>query len=382
MKKILYLSMHDPFIPYNGSGLRSSAFLHHLSNHFLLDVVYLSGNGYPDDPAIEQQFYPQQTLPSAENRHRIPFNRYGYFVFSKSFYATALKLVVENKYDLIVADYGLCPLYVRLLSKRSKLPFVYSSHNIEYKSYLGRANEDFRRYLLFPWILHWEKWGSKRSELLVAISREDASFLGRWQDQSKIISIPQGFDDTVYNPFYQKPDNNPRIVLFVANFNKAINCEAVQDIRDHVVDHVISRRPGTIFRFIGHNPPLQIQHPSFEFLGFVNNLAQYLKNADVVISPLMKGWGMPTKIVEALACGKPIVSTSIGARTIPNIFRQLKIRTIPEFSDAICHILQDDHPVMREDYETVRKMYGWNTHLDDLCDRICQIIEKHPKLQK
>lgn len=361
IKSILYLSMHDPFVTYNGSGSRSCAFVRYLSKRFSLDVVHFAGNGYQADPAAEILFSKQPMPVSAKHRHRIPFNRLDYFLFSHAFYAKAMKLATQKTHDIIFADYGLSPLYACLVSRRTKRPFVYSSHNIEFKCYLGRAKEDIRRTLLLPWIFFWENWGCKKSELLVAISDKDASFFSRWKDPTKILSIPQGFDDTLYHPFYRMQNNNPKVVLFVANFARADNRKAVQDIRDHIIDGVVRRHPQTVFRIVGHNPPRHIQHPCMEYTGFVDNLDHYIKDADVFISPLMQGWGMPTKIIQALACGKPIVSTPTGARTIPTTLHQLKIRMIPDFAQTICDILQQNQPVIQDDFETIKKCIAGNT---------------------
>jgi glycosyltransferase involved in cell wall biosynthesis len=373
MKRLLYISMNDPSVPYTGAGARTAAFVQNLADRFDIDLLYLSGSGHPGDAALEQRYAHRLQHPGIHKIIRIPFNHLAYFVYSRQFYKQARDLVRATSYAAIFADYGLASLYAILLSGKFKIPFIYSAHNIEHKQHLGKARGDKRRYFLLPWIYGWERQGCKTASLLVTISEGDASFFKRWTDPAKMITIAQGFDEASFNPFYAAANNNPRIVLFFANFNNAANREAVRVVRDCIADAVLSRYPHTVFRFVGLNPPGEIQHPAFEYIGFAENLDFYVKNADVVISPLLQGWGMPTKIIEALACGKPVISTPIGTRAIPAGFRQLQCCGISEFPQAICEALENGQPVDARDFASIKEMFSWKNLVIRLADRIAQI---------
>jgi glycosyltransferase involved in cell wall biosynthesis len=73
-----------------------------------------------------------------------------------------------------------------------------------------------------------------------------------------------------------------------------------------------------------------------EFTGFLEDYPAALKAADVVISPVLQGWGFPTKIVEALACGKPTVTTPVGGRALEKDYRILRFAEIDAFAAEIC----------------------------------------------
>jgi len=177
------------------------------------------------------------------------------------------------------------------------------------------------------------------------------------------VVVPQGFDESVFNPFYKPSVNAPKIVLFFGNYRISTNRDAVRAVRERIVDPVIRQMPNVTFRFVGANPPTEYAHPNFEFTGFVDSVADEIKKADAVISPMLGGWGMPTKVVESLACGKPVIATETGARSVPRRFRRLTVCTLDQFADAIVRTLRENRPVERSDFESLKREYLWTVRL-------------------
>jgi glycosyltransferase involved in cell wall biosynthesis len=124
--------------------------------------------------------------------------------------------------------------------------------------------------------------------------------------------------------------------------------------------------PNVIFRFAGANPPTEYGHPNFEFTGFVDSVAEEIKKADAIISPMLGGWGMPTKIVESLACGKPVIATEIGARSVSRHFRRLTVCSLDRFADAVIRTLRENRPVDPGDFEALKNEYLWENRLSAL----------------
>ncbi len=371
-KRILYLSMYDPAVPYTGAGARGGEFVNFLSRRHSLDLVYMTGSGHPGDPALEEKY--GNRLKGVGEKIAIPFSQKGYFLFSKPLYSAAARLLEKNRYDLIFCDYGLAGKYGVKLSKRFGVPFVYASHNIEYRQYLGKAKSDFRRLPLVPLVRSAEKKAVKKCRLLVAISEEDAAFYSRWTKPDKITVVPQGFDDTVLNPRYKPKKNNPKIILFFGNYAISTNREAVAAVRDRIADRVLKESPRVRFQFAGAHPPLELSHPAFEFTGFVESVADLIRRADVVISPMTGGWGMPTKVVESLACGKPVVATETGARAVPRGFSRLTVCPIEEFPEAIVRILKENRPVDGADFEALKKEFLWENRLGRLDEAMARLF--------
>ncbi|MDM7926901.1 MAG: glycosyltransferase [bacterium] len=371
-KRILYLSMYDPAVPYTGAGARGGEFVNFLARRHSLDLVYMTGSGHPGDPVLEEKY--RNRLKGVGEKIAIPFSQKGYFLFSKPLYDAAARLLEKNRYDLIFCDYGLAGKYGVKLSKRYGVPFVYASHNIEYRQYLGKAKSDPRRWPLVPLVRSAEKKAVQRCRLLVAISNEDAAFYSRWTSPDKITVVPQGFDDKVLNPRYKAARNDPKIVLFFGNYAISTNREAVAAVRDRIADRVLRAEPRVRFQFAGAHPPLELNHPAFEFTGFVESVADLIRRADVVISPMTGGWGMPTKVVESLACGKPVVATETGARSVPRAFSRLTVCPIEEFPEAIVRILRENRPVDGADFEALKREFLWEHRLGRLDEAVARLF--------
>jgi len=372
-KRILYISMYDPHVPYTGAGARGGEFVIFLAKKYEVDVVYMTGSGHPGIPELEEKF--KGRLQGIKTKIAIPFSQKGYFLFSKALYQKAVELLKEKPYDLIFCDYGLGGQYGVLLSKRFGIPFVYSSHNVEFRQYLGKAKKDFRRWPLIPYVYFKEKKAVKQCALLVAISEEDARFFSRWKDPEKIIVVPQGFDDSVYHPFYVPSKNPSPVVLFFGNYAISTNREAVEVIRHRIVDEVVKTIPNVVFRFVGANPPFHLSHPNFQFIGFVDSIVEEIQKADVVISPILKGWGMPTKVIESLACGKPVIATEVGARSVPRHYHRLKVCSIAEFPQAIVQTLRENRPVDSVDFEKLKADFLWSARLEKMIEKLESVLD-------
>jgi len=78
----------------------------------------------------------------------------------------------------------------------------------------------------------------------------------------------------------------------------------------------LKKKPNAKFLIIGDNPPLEFKHENIIFTGLVKKIEDYINASDFVICPLLYGGGTRIKIIETLACGKPVISTSMGAEGI------------------------------------------------------------------
>lgn len=367
-KRVLYLALQDPHVPLNGTSARGFEFLRRLSQTFDIDLVHLSGAGQPPIADVEAKY--QDRLPSLSSSVRVPFSPFDYFVFSARFLREAWRAASSRRHDYVVADYGLCALYGLLVSWRFGIPLVYLSHNLEYKGNIDKAIADVRRLPLVLYMYLVEKLGVKRASLLVPITSDDARYYRRWTTGEKMIVIPQGVDAAVFNTNYTVKAEPIKKVLFCGNFRIRFNRDAVALVRHLVADRVAQAVPNVRFQFVGAYPPEDIRHPSFDYLGFQEDYASHLKAADVVIAPLLNGRGFPTKIIEALACGKTVVATAIGARSVERDYRGLFIRNPEEFADTIIAALQSPTHIHKEDAAKIHDRYSWDVNLLRLIDRM------------
>jgi glycosyltransferase involved in cell wall biosynthesis len=366
--KLLYLSVHDPHVPLTGTGARVGAFVNHLAARHHVDLVYLDGSGQPPSPQLSAKY--ASSVTGVASKTCVPFSSRAYFIFSRALYRAAAARLASERYDYIICDYGLSAVYGLLLSRRFRIPFIYSSHNIEFRQHLGKARLDPRRLPIGLYVYAAERLAVKYARCVIAIAPADADFYARWIPREKMLVIPQGFDEQLFNPFYEPPRNARKIILFCGNFKIQTNRQVVDTVMTHILKPVLAQYPDALFRFVGSWPPRDVQHPNVEFTGFLEDYPGALKQADVVISPMLQGWGFPTKIVEALACGKPTITTPVGGRALEKDYHILKFAELDAFGAQVCQSLADAEPVTAVDHPKVKARYSWGANVQKLSDWI------------
>lgn len=371
--RLLYIGVFDPHTPLSGTGQRARNLLRGISRRFVVDAAYIEGSGRAPIPDIAERFAGE--LPDIRRKIAVPFGSFRYYYYHPGLHRAAVDLAESETYDAVLCDYGVAAAYGLALKRRFDLPFVYLSHNVEHRLHLMKAKTDPRRFALLPWMYAVERAGVQRSELLVAISDAEAEFYERWKARDQIIVVPQGFDALTFNPFYEQPVRERKIVLFCGNFGIQFNREAVRAFVKTAADGILERHPDTEFRFVGAYPPTDIRHPAVNFTGFVDDYAAELRSADLFVTPVLAGMGSPTKVYEALACGKQVVATPMGARSVPADYRSLHVAALEDFP-AIVNRLLDERPAPEAaDFGRIREEHSWRALAERLGDALEATIE-------
>ncbi len=363
--KILYLTTFDPTVPLSGGPVRAREYIRYLAERYSMFTVNMKGNNRP--PKLIQDGWLrtfQNDLKEVVRKQEVPYNRVGSFSFSVRLFRAAFREMKKEKCDLIVADMANASFYGYLLSKMFKVPWIYSSRNVEYKRHLEGGKQYIKKCALVPLMYLAEKIGSKAQRLLT-VSEPDASHFRKWTKSGKIMVIPSGFDETRYHPYYEPITPLRPTVLFFGAFTHLPNREASLLINKGILPRVVEQFPDVVFQFIGSEPPPELVHPNTEVLGFVSDLVSYIRLSNVVIVPILSGGGMRTKVIEALACGKVVISTAKGAEGVGQ-YQNLFIREMKEFPDEICRVIREGYIKDERDFESLKKAHSWEETLKRL----------------
>jgi glycosyltransferase involved in cell wall biosynthesis len=135
-------------------------------------------------------------------------------------------------------------------------------------------------------------------------------------------------------------------VVFFGLMSYVPNSDGIGHFLQSIWPRIAESMPDARCKIVGGNPPPSLRAmagPRVEVTGFVPDLRPHLAEAAVVVVPLRLGGGTRLKIVEAMAMGKAIVSTSLGAEGIEAIpERDLLIEDDPTaFADAVIRLLSD-----------------------------------------
>lgn len=198
---------------------------------------------------------------------------------------------------------------------------VVSLHNVEY---LARQREknllSVNHSRLGLGVLYLvERFVCNNSDRLVVTSEIDKAYFHSLGIDRKIIVIPNGVDTSLFHPNIDGSEvrksyglEYKKIILFHGALKYAPNQRAVKDIVEFILPSLINCMNNVFFLVVGSNPP-EIRRESLIFTGKVKELHKFIATANIGIIPLKSGSGTRLKILEYLACGKPVVSTKIGA---------------------------------------------------------------------
>ncbi len=166
---------------------------------------------------------------------------------------------------------------------------------------------------------------SRRAEYVTAVNRNEAKALqafGFHPERIKCIPITvpvlerprilasESFRERLLVEYGLAP--NTRLVAFHGHLVTPPNKKAVERILTYIAPKTYEFDQSIVFLIIGDGEKPHRVEPNVLFVGYVDNLDKLLSNVDVAIVPLESGSGMKNKILDALNCGVPVISTEVG----------------------------------------------------------------------
>lgn len=209
----------------------------------------------------------------------------------------------------------------------------------------------------------WDVFVARSARAVLVCSNEDKTYL-RSFGVSHAEFVPNGtaieFAGNKYDPRIAD-----RMAVFLGNMEYKANMDAVIYFDREILPLLKKTTPGFILDVIGPKPADTSQvSSSIRFLGFVDDIASELRNYKTMIVPLRYGGGTKLKVIDAMAAGVPIVTTSVGAEGL-NIEqgRHALITDTPDtFASAIETVSRDPElaaKLSQNAYELAEKHYSW-----------------------
>ena len=267
------------------------------------------------------------------------------------------------------------------------LPCVIDAHEIAYdmvRQFARRGRGAGRRIYA---ALNWRKL---RDEELAAFRRADAVYACSAADQERILAevptartvvIPNAADVDFYKPRAEDPAPDGKSVVFFGLLSTLPNIDGATWFVREIWPRVVRARPDARCKIIGKGVNKTISDlasSSVDIVGFVEDLRPHLASAAALVVPLRIGGGTRLKIVEGMAMGRPIVSTTLGAEGIEcTTGEDILIADDPErFALDVVRLLEDPALGARmgeEARRTAEERYAWTAAAHKLEDLLHEV---------
>lgn len=204
---------------------------------------------------------------------------------------------------------------------------------------------------------------------VIAVSAEDAALLRRQFGVERADVVENGVDTAYFESV--QGGGKAHVILFLGSLDWRPNLDAVQLLLDVIFPAVRRVEPSARLCLVGRHPPSWLvqrvaQSAGVELHADVADVRPYLSGSGVMAVPLRIGGGSRLKILEALACGLPVVSTRVGAEGL-DLLPEKELLVV-ENVEAVAAALVDciRHPqrvqaMARHGREVVRARYDWDT---------------------
>lgn len=299
-----------------------------------------------------------------------------------AFRAQLLQLVRPGRFDLLHCEWGPYAKYLDV----TDLPSVVAAHNVEAQIWQRRAEnagDPLSRWffgLQARRMARFEREQFSKATRTIAVSRPDEDILRAWGVTNTAV-VDNGVDVDNFQP-QSRDEEQASALLFLASLDWFPNQDSLWYFLAEIFPRVRKQLPEVSLSVAGRRlPPGQAERlratPGVRFLGEVADVRECYRSAAVVVVPLRIGGGSRLKILEAMAAGKAIVSTTIGAEGLAVVPGQhLIVADEPQaFVDAILALAGDPvrrHQLGQAGRALVEARYSWNSLVDRMDALWCE----------
>jgi polysaccharide biosynthesis protein PslH len=254
------------------------------------------------------------------------------------------------------------------------------AHNVEsliWRRYAETETNPLKRwYIRRQWrkFRRFEQHVSGKADQVVAVSDADATIFRREFLAPRVAVVENGVDTSFFVPSGDSRD--PRRILFLGSLDWRPNVDAVDQLLHRIFPSVRAMEPLARLEIVGRHPPQRLRRrcaavPGVELYGDVGDVRPHLARCGMLVVPLRIGGGSRLKILEALACGVPVVSTEVGAEGL-HLEAGRHICVVPTITETAAAIMrtirapEDARDQAERGRQVVLERYDWDALADQM----------------
>lgn len=316
--RLLFLASGPPTDRQGGGALRMLHLLRFLGSRFQVDVIAPALDGMEDakrllqDVCAEIIFVPPQG-PGLIDRigHVSPYGK------DRALAAVVRERVASGAYGAIhvekltmipyVPPHVAVPVVLDIWSYGQASPLRRLRNG---SGTTGRSKQLVRRIKLGLF----DRWCWPMTHCVTVTSEEDRVRCERAHPGQRVLVVPNGVDCQAILP---KPDHavTSPVLLFTSDLGAEPNIEGATFLATEVFPSIRREFPGAELRLVGRNPDPRVSRLAGQGIvvtGAVPDMQNHLRAATIYVAPHFSGSGTRTKLLEAMAAGLPIITTSLG----------------------------------------------------------------------
>jgi glycosyltransferase involved in cell wall biosynthesis len=248
--------------------------------------------------------------------------------YSRAIDAKLRDLTAQQHFDLLICDFLQPSLNFRGIRG---IPTLLFQHNVEHVILRRYCDSAANRIMRFFWWLQWLKMeryeglACRRFNTVITVSETDKTILEKKYAINNVYSVPTGIDTDYYVP--GKEAVEPESLIFTGSLDWLPNEDAIFYFSREILGKIKEQFPKVTLAIVGRNPSKRLltalkTYPEIRVFASVPDIRPYVYPHGVYIVPLRIGGGTRIKIYEAMAMGKAVVSTTIGAEGLPVTHRE------------------------------------------------------------
>ncbi len=303
------------------------------------------------------------------------------------------ELFSRKSFDAIICDF-IYPAGV--LDWKSETPIVLFTHNVEAEVWERqyRVSKDPISKLMFGLeyvrLKRAERYYAERAARVLAVSESNRRFFGRYVGGAEQVTlVPTGVDTDYFRPAPKA--SRDRHLVFTGSMDWAPNHDAMEYFDREILPLIRVEEPEVEIWMVGRNPPASLSRlvkgdSKVHLTGRVEDVRPFIDQSSVYVLPMRTGSGTRLKVFEAMASGKAIVSTPVGAEGLPVTHGEnLMLAAEPaEFAKAVIQLIRDAE--LRRHVEVgaralVERGFSWRAATDRLEEAVTTAVKRSTDLK-
>lgn len=243
--------------------------------------------------------------------------------FDLSFVSLIKDSLKSEKYDLVIFEGAFTAVYIDEVKKYFKGTTMLRSHNVEFHLWEERLENEFN--FLKRWILQqsvnqlkdFELSELKKVDVVAAISMTDKAFFNSHFGLNKTIYLPFGISLPEQLPIDDEVKNK---IVYIGALDWEPNTQGLYWFLSEVWPLILNKNKKLEFHIAGRKAPVNFEKKlpdGVTFHGEVDDAHEFIMAGELMVVPLLAGSGIRIKIIEGLALGQVVATTTKGAQGIP-----------------------------------------------------------------